>query len=45
MSDDDAAENTEVVWTIIEQAMKYSNDESANIPAERSLYNFFEEES
>jgi predicted NAD/FAD-dependent oxidoreductase len=43
MSDQDAAENTEAVWTIIEQAMKYSNEESATIPAEKSLYEFFEE--
>jgi hypothetical protein len=40
----EAAENTEVVWTIIEQAMKHSNEESAAIPAEKSLYNFFEEQ-
>lgn len=44
MPDKEAAENTEVVWTIIEKAMKYANEESATIPADRSLYNFFEEE-
>jgi hypothetical protein len=43
MSNEEAAEYTEIVWDIIEQAMKYSNEESANIPAEKSLYNFFEE--
>jgi hypothetical protein len=43
MSDEDCAENTELVWTIIEQAMKYSNDHSAEIPADRSLYDFFRE--
>ncbi|KAH8724074.1 hypothetical protein GQ44DRAFT_618927 [Phaeosphaeriaceae sp. PMI808] len=40
----EAAENTEIVWAIIEQAMKYSNDNSSTIPEERSLYNFFEEQ-
>jgi hypothetical protein len=44
MSEKEAAENEEVVWGIIEQAMKYSNEESATIPAEKSLYNFFEEQ-
>ncbi|KAF1939724.1 amine oxidase [Clathrospora elynae] len=44
ISDKDAAENTEHVWTIIEQAMKLSNEETATIPAEKSLYNFFEEQ-
>jgi predicted NAD/FAD-dependent oxidoreductase len=44
MPDHDAAENTEHVWAIIEQAMKLSNEESANIPAEKSLYDFFEEQ-
>jgi hypothetical protein len=39
-----AANNTEIVWTIIERAMKYSNEESATIPAERSLYNFFQDQ-
>jgi hypothetical protein len=43
MSAEDAAEDTEIVWDIIEQAMKYSNEDSANIPPEKSLYNFFEE--
>ncbi|KAF2278722.1 amine oxidase [Westerdykella ornata] len=41
MPEKDAEENTEIVWTIIEQAMKYSNDNCADIPAERSLYDFF----
>jgi hypothetical protein len=44
MSEKEAAENTEVVWNIIEQAMKYSNKENAAIPSEKSLYNFFEEQ-
>jgi hypothetical protein len=44
MPDEDAAENTEHVWTIIEQAMRLSNEESASIPVERSLYGFFEEQ-
>jgi monoamine oxidase len=43
LSDKEAAENTELVWSIIEQAMKYSNAESATIDPGRSLYNFFEE--
>lgn len=40
----EATENTEIVWGIIEQAMKLSNEESATIPAEKSLFNFFEEQ-
>ncbi|KAJ4370148.1 hypothetical protein N0V86_008884 [Didymella sp. IMI 355093] len=43
LSDKEAAENTEIVWSIIEQAMKYSNAESATIDPKRSLYSFFEE--
>lgn len=43
LSDEEAAEVTEIIWDIIEKAMKYSNDNSASIPAEKSLYNFFEE--
>jgi hypothetical protein len=43
MPEKEAAENTEIVWSIIEQAMKYSNEESAAIPVDRSLYSFFEE--
>jgi hypothetical protein len=43
MPDQDAAENTEHVWTIIEQAMKFSNEESVSIPKEKSLYDFFRE--
>jgi hypothetical protein len=43
MPESEATENTELVWMIIEQAMKYSNDESADIPADKSLHNFFEE--
>jgi hypothetical protein len=44
MPDKDAAENTEHVWTIIEQAMKFSNEESATIPIEKSLYDYFQEQ-
>jgi hypothetical protein len=44
LTDAEAAESTEQVWGIIEQAMKYSNEESAKIPAEKSLYNYFEEQ-
>jgi hypothetical protein len=44
MSRNETADNEEIVWGIIAQAMKYSNEESANIPAEKSLYNFFEEQ-
>lgn len=44
MPEHEAAENTEHVWTIIDRAMKLSNDDSASIAAEKSLYNFFEEE-
>ncbi|KAH7068103.1 hypothetical protein BKA63DRAFT_106292 [Paraphoma chrysanthemicola] len=41
---EDVLENDETVWSIIEQAMKYSNEDSASIPAERSLFNYFEEQ-
>ena len=44
LSDADAAENTELVWTIIEKAMKLSNEASATISAEKSLYDFFKEQ-
>jgi hypothetical protein len=44
MPEEDVVENDETVWTIIEQAMKYSNKESASIPAERSLFDYFEEQ-
>ncbi|KAJ4993243.1 flavin containing amine oxidase [Stagonosporopsis vannaccii] len=43
LSDKEAAENTEVVWSIIEQAMKHSNEHSATLDPQKSLYNFFEE--
>jgi hypothetical protein len=39
----DAAEHSEIVWSIIEQAMKYSDEHSAEIPVGKSLFNFFEE--
>jgi hypothetical protein len=44
MSEKEAVENEEVVWGIIEKAMKYSNAESATIPADKSLYSFFQDE-
>lgn len=44
MPEKEAVENSEIVWDIIGKAMKYSNDQSATIPASKSLYNFFEEE-
>ncbi len=43
LSDKEAAENTEVVWSIIEQAMKHSNEHSTTLDPQKSLYNFFEE--
>lgn len=43
LSDKEAAEHTELVWSIIEQAMKHSNAESASIDPAKSLYNYFEE--
>ncbi|KAH6625419.1 amine oxidase [Boeremia exigua] len=43
LSDKEAAANTELVWGIVEQAMKYSNEHSATIDPQTSLYNFFEE--
>ncbi|KAF2005756.1 FAD/NAD(P)-binding domain-containing protein [Amniculicola lignicola CBS 123094] len=39
----EAAENSDLVWTIIEQAMKHSNENSASIPSEQSLLHYFEE--
>jgi hypothetical protein len=44
MSDKDAAKNSEHVWNIIERGMKLSNETSATIPAEKSLYNYFQEQ-
>lgn len=44
MPEVEAAENTEVVWAIIEQAMKLSDEKSAEIPADKSLYDFFTEQ-
>jgi hypothetical protein len=44
MPEEDVVENDETVWAIIEQAMKFSNKESASIPAERSLFDYFEEQ-
>jgi hypothetical protein len=43
LSEKEAATNTEIVWTIIEEAMKLSNEDNAAIPAGKSLYNFFED--
>ncbi|KAF2122773.1 hypothetical protein BDV96DRAFT_482125 [Lophiotrema nucula] len=43
MPEQDAAELTELTWTIIENAMHYSNEKSAEIPATKSLYNYFED--
>ena len=43
LSSKKAADNTELVWAIIEQAMQYSNESSADIPATKSLFDFFEE--
>ncbi|KAJ4305833.1 hypothetical protein N0V90_001365 [Kalmusia sp. IMI 367209] len=37
----EAGEDFELVWSIIEQGMKYSEDKSASIPAEESLHDFF----
>lgn len=42
MDSKEAGENSEIIWGIIEQAMKYSEDESGTIPAEESLFDFFE---
>ena len=41
MDSKEAGENSEIVWGIIEQAMKYSEDQSSLIPADESLYDFF----
>ncbi len=43
LPDQEAAENSEIVWGIIGQAMKISDEESATIPAEKSLYDFVKE--
>jgi hypothetical protein len=37
----EASEVSELVWGMIEQAMKYSEDETASISADESLYDFF----
>ncbi|KAF1962239.1 FAD/NAD(P)-binding domain-containing protein [Byssothecium circinans] len=39
----ESSENFEIVWELIEKAMKYSNEESDTIPKEKSLYDFFQE--
>jgi len=44
LPEQEAAENTEHVWTIIERAMELSNKDSASLPAEKSLYDFFQEQ-
>lgn len=43
LSDEEAAEYSELVWTVIEQAMQYSNEHTATIPSSKSLMDFFEE--
>ncbi|PVI04732.1 FAD/NAD(P)-binding domain-containing protein [Periconia macrospinosa] len=43
LSEDESAEVFEIVWTIIEQAMKYSNEECETISPEISLYDYFKE--
>lgn len=43
MPDDEAAENMEIMWTIVEQAMEYSNKESETISSKTSLYDYFQE--
>ncbi len=35
-------EHNELMWSVIDDAFKYSKDESALIPQERSLYDFFQ---
>lgn len=42
LSDERGIEITELVWKIIGEAFKYSNDESAAIPPDMSLMDFFE---
>ncbi|EUC48831.1 hypothetical protein COCMIDRAFT_33698 [Bipolaris oryzae ATCC 44560] len=44
MPDKEGAENSEHVWGIVERAMEFSNQESATIPAEMSLYDYFQEQ-
>jgi hypothetical protein len=43
MPEKESNENNEIVWEIVESAMKYSNEECATIPVDRSLYDYFEE--
>jgi hypothetical protein len=43
MPEKESNENNELVWEIVESAMKYSNEESATIPSDKSLYDYFEE--
>jgi hypothetical protein len=45
LPDKDTAEYGELVWSVIEQAMEYSNEHTATIPASKSLMDFFEEKS
>jgi monoamine oxidase len=41
MAEKETAKNEEIVWGIIEQAMKYANEHSATISANESLHDFF----
>lgn len=42
LSDERGVEITELVWKIIGEAFQYSNEESASIPQDMSLMDFFE---
>lgn len=42
LDDEQGIEITELVWKIIGEAFAYSNEESASIPPEMSLMDFFE---
>jgi len=35
-------EHNELMWSVIDSAFKYSKEESASIPQDRSLYGFFQ---
>lgn len=41
MSQEKAKEHSELVWGIIADAFKYSNAESASIPSNKSLLDYF----
>lgn len=43
MNEEKATEYSELVWGIVADAFKHSNNDSENIPSEKSLMDFFQE--